>query len=65
VVQAAEHGLRNDLPILRFSVWRLDRAWSALTDGAMRTPAIEILLSLPFIRFGRTRGAIHRRAART
>jgi len=43
VVQAAEHGLRNDLPILRFSVWRLDRAWSALTDGAMRTPAIEIL----------------------
>jgi len=46
VMQAAEHGLRNDLPTLRFSVSRLDRAWSALTDRAMRTPAIEILYIL-------------------
>src|SRR5260370_37313006 len=42
MVQAAEHGFPDDHPILHLAAWQLDCAWGALTDRAMRAPAIKI-----------------------
>ena len=42
MVQTAEHGFADDHPILRVAAWQLDCAWGALTDRAMRAPAIKI-----------------------
>jgi hypothetical protein len=41
VMQAATHGLSNDLPIVRFGDWELDCAWRALTDRAVWALALE------------------------
>ena len=43
MMQSAENGFRHDLPALRTALWLCCCAWSALTDRAMRAPAIEVL----------------------
>jgi hypothetical protein len=43
VMQTTKHRLPDDLPVSRFADRRIDRAWSALADRAVRAPAIEIL----------------------
>ena len=41
VMQAAKHGLPDDLRIVPFADWWLDCAWRALTDRAVWAPALE------------------------
>ena len=43
VMQTAKHRLPDDLPVARIADRRIDCAWSALADRAVRAPAIEIL----------------------
>ena len=41
VMQTAKHGLPDDHAVVCFADRRLDSAWGALTDAAVRAPPID------------------------